>query len=69
MYHSVALLLPDARVITASGNPAQGHQVNWEPPDPNEELRMGIYSPPYLFRGPRPGDRDRGHRVALRATG
>jgi hypothetical protein len=54
MYHSVALLLPDGRVITASGNPDQGHQVNWVPPDPNEELRMEIYSPPYLSRGPRP---------------
>jgi Domain of unknown function (DUF1929)/Concanavalin A-like lectin/glucanases superfamily len=54
MYHSVALLLPDGRVITASGNPAQGNQASWKPPDPNEELKMEIYSPPYLFRGPRP---------------
>ncbi|MGB9140398.1 MAG: galactose oxidase-like domain-containing protein [Pseudonocardiaceae bacterium] len=54
MYHSVALLLPDGRVITASGNPDRGHQVNWEPPDPNEELKLEIYSPPYLFRGARP---------------
>ncbi|MGH3869686.1 MAG: galactose oxidase-like domain-containing protein [Pseudonocardiaceae bacterium] len=54
MYHSVALLLPDGRVITASGNPEQGHQVNWIPPDPNEELRIEVYSPPYLSRGPRP---------------
>ncbi len=54
LYHSVALLLPDGRVITASGNPAQGHQVGWEPPDPNEELRLEVFSPPYLSRGPRP---------------
>jgi hypothetical protein len=54
MYHSTALLLPDGRVVTASGNPQQGHQVKWEPPDPNEELRMEIYSPPYLFKGTRP---------------
>jgi len=54
MYHSVALLLPDGRVITASGNPNRGQQVNWEPPDPNEELRLEVYSPPYLFRGTRP---------------
>lgn len=54
MYHSVALLLPDGRVVTAGGNPAQGQHVAWEPPDPNEELRMEIFSPPYLFRGPRP---------------
>ena len=54
MYHSVALLLPDGRVVTASGNPAQGTQVAWEPPDPHEELHMEIFSPPYLARGPRP---------------
>lgn len=54
MYHSVALLLPDGRVITAGGNPAQGHQVGWKPADSNEELKMEIFSPPYLSRGPRP---------------
>jgi hypothetical protein len=56
MYHSVALLLPDARVLTTCGNPKQGTQVNWEPPDPNEELSMEIFTPPYLApdRGPRP---------------
>lgn len=53
-YHSVALLLPDGRVVAAGGNPQGGHQVAWEPPDPNEELRLEIYSPPYLFRGARP---------------
>jgi hypothetical protein len=55
LYHSVALLLPDGRVVTASGNPPPyGHQVAWKPPDPNEEQRLEIYSPPYLFSGPRP---------------
>jgi hypothetical protein len=55
MYHSVALLLPDARVITASGNPPPyGDKVPWEPADPNEELRLEMYTPPYLFAGPRP---------------
>jgi hypothetical protein len=53
-YHSVALLLPDGRVVAAGGNPQGGHQVAWEPPDPNEEMRLEVYSPPYLFRGPRP---------------
>ena len=53
-YHSIALLLPDGRVIVAGSNPAGGHQVPWLPPDPNEELRMEVYSPPYLFKGPRP---------------
>jgi hypothetical protein len=45
-YHSVALLLPDGRVLSAGGqcSPAQGCN-----PDSAE-----IYSPPYLFAGPRP---------------
>jgi hypothetical protein len=56
MYHSVALLLPDARVVTACGNPNQGNHVDWREHDPNEELRMEVFSPPYLApeRGPRP---------------
>jgi len=53
MYHSVALLLPDGRVVTASGNPKRGTHVQWDD-DPNEEMRLEIYSPPYLFKGPRP---------------
>jgi hypothetical protein len=53
MYHSVALLLPDGRVVTAGGNPKQGTHVEWDD-DPNEEMRLEIYSPPYLFKGPRP---------------
>jgi hypothetical protein len=44
LYHSVALLLPDGRVIAAGSNPARG----------DEELRLEVYHPPYLFRGPRP---------------
>ena len=53
MYHSVALLLPDGRVVTAGGNPKQGTHVEWDH-DPNEEMKIEIYSPPYLFKGPRP---------------
>ncbi|BAC90112.1 galactose oxidase-like domain-containing protein [Gloeobacter violaceus] len=44
LYHSIALLLPDGRVITAGSNPER--EV--------EELRLEVFSPPYLFRGPRP---------------
>lgn len=45
MYHSTALLLPDGRVLSAGqdrGQPVSNH-------------RSGeIFSPPYLFKGPRP---------------
>lgn len=44
VYHSVALLLPDGRVWTAGSDYGSG----------SHEPRMEIYSPPYLFRGPRP---------------
>jgi Domain of unknown function (DUF1929)/Bacterial Ig domain len=39
LYHSNALLLPDARVLLAGGNPERG----------NYEARMEVYSPAYLF--------------------
>jgi hypothetical protein len=44
LYHAGALLLPDGRVLVVGSNPAR--RVN--------ERRIEIYSPPYLFRGPRP---------------
>jgi hypothetical protein len=44
IYHSVALLLPDGRVWTAGSD--YGNGVH--------EPRMEMFSPPYLFRGPRP---------------
>lgn len=44
MYHSIALLLPDGRVLTAGSNPRRR----------DDELRLEVYHPPYLFRGPRP---------------
>ena len=44
VYHGVALLLPDGRVITAGSNPQRK----------DDELRLELFHPPYLFRGPRP---------------
>ena len=43
LYHAVALLLPDGRVVAAGGNPNRGQ----------EERRLEIYSPPYMSQ-PRP---------------
>ena len=45
LYHSTALLLPDGRVLLAGGG-AFGNAKN--------EKSGEIYSPPYLFKGPRP---------------
>ncbi|MFE1248190.1 galactose oxidase-like domain-containing protein [Streptomyces sp. NPDC058741] len=43
-YHSSAFLLPDGRVMTTGDNPVNG---SW-----NHDV--SVYSPPYLFKGPRP---------------
>ncbi|NJC72538.1 DUF1929 domain-containing protein [Planosporangium thailandense] len=43
-YHSSAFLLPDGRVMAVGDNPANN----------SFDMRVSIYSPPYLFHGPRP---------------
>jgi hypothetical protein len=48
-YHSTALLLPDGRVLS-TGDDKNPYSGMWQVPDDTGE----IYSPPYLFKGPRP---------------
>jgi hypothetical protein len=43
-YHSTAVLLPDARVMSFGNNPGDG----------TFDTHISIYSPPYLFQGARP---------------
>jgi galactose oxidase len=52
-YHSTAVLLPDARVLSAGGGEYRPDDKN---PNPAEDTRREaqIYSPPYLFHGGRP---------------
>jgi hypothetical protein len=45
VYHSTTLLLPDGRILHAGSGDGAGLP---------RELNAEIYSPPYLFRGPRP---------------
>jgi galactose oxidase len=45
VYHSTTLLLPDGRVL---------HTGSGDGPGLPRELNAEIFSPPYLFRGPRP---------------
>ncbi|GAA3237374.1 galactose oxidase early set domain-containing protein [Actinocorallia longicatena] len=43
-YHNTAVLLPDGRVLAEGSNPG----------DNSFDTRISIFSPPYLFKGPRP---------------
>jgi hypothetical protein len=49
VYHSLALLLPDGRVVSAGGEDGLLH--GWPQPFTSD---AEIFSPPYLFTGPRP---------------
>lgn len=47
IYHSTALLLPDGRVMTGGGDKPTNDKFA-------SHKNVQIYSPPYLFKGPRP---------------
>lgn len=49
LYHSTALLLPDARVLVMGGG-----RFGEEDDPVNDQFSAEIYSPPYLFQGSRP---------------
>lgn len=48
MYHSSALLLPDARVLVA------GNTEHWNPDNEVEDPTLELFTPPYLYRNARP---------------
>jgi len=58
LYHSVALLMPDGKVVTAGSNPQRL----------TEELRIEVYWPAYLFAGERPVCRPDQTEVGYGAT-
>ncbi|GMA33044.1 galactose oxidase early set domain-containing protein [Litorihabitans aurantiacus] len=64
-YHSTAVVLDDGRVAVFGSNPGDG----------SYEMRVSVYSPPYLFAGERPTITDApdavtyGQRIQLGTTG
>lgn len=65
-YHSEAVLLPDGRVITLGSDPLFRDADNTLPG--RFEKRIEIFTPPYLFQGPRPTVGDAPSTVERGAT-
>jgi hypothetical protein len=55
-YHSSAILLPDATVLLSEDDRGRGAEAA-------AKHRVQVYSPPYLFRGPRPAMRVSGSEL------
>ena len=63
-YHSVALLLPDGRVLSAGDDYHEDLYYNQHPPQDRQLIGTAeIWSPPYLFRGPRPAILSVPHKI------
>jgi galactose oxidase len=52
-YHSTAVLLPDATVLSGGGGEYRPDNIHDNPPG-DTHRNAQIFRPPYLFRGPRP---------------
>lgn len=52
-YHATAVLLPDARVLSAGGGEYRPDNVNANLPEDSHRDAQ-VFSPPYLFKGPQP---------------
>ncbi|MET7937755.1 kelch motif-containing protein [Streptomyces sp. NPDC005322] len=68
-YHSGALLLPDGRVMTFGSDSLFRDKANTEPGEFQQQI--DLYTPPYLYRGPRPTLEDaapRTVRLGAKAT-
>ncbi|KAF2179647.1 copper radical oxidase [Zopfia rhizophila CBS 207.26] len=54
-YHSIALLLPDGRVLSAGGGEWAPKELGGKPNRAKDSLiNAQLFKPPYLFKGPQP---------------
>ncbi|HYS11315.1 MAG TPA: fibronectin type III domain-containing protein [Myxococcales bacterium] len=62
LYHSEALLMPDARVLIMGGGRFDDSTL------PTDQFNAEFYAPPYLFKGPRPVIRSAPAQIQLGQT-